>query len=67
MPFILFTLTINQWSGVRFFTLKQYLATKYPALRLDQKPKTLKRALEMGVQYGQIDLVSCVVLGPKFN
>ncbi|CAG5118266.1 unnamed protein product [Candidula unifasciata] len=47
----------NPWSGVRFFALKQYIGTKYPALQIDLRPKLLKRALEMGVQYGQIDLV----------
>ncbi|BFZ03311.1 hypothetical protein BsWGS_06350 [Bradybaena similaris] len=47
----------NPWSGVRFFALKQYIGTKYPALQIDLRPKLLKRTLEMGVQYGQIDLV----------
>ncbi|CAL1539143.1 unnamed protein product [Lymnaea stagnalis] len=47
----------NPWGGVRFFALKTYIGTKYPAIQIDLRPKILKRALEMGVQYGQIDLV----------
>uniref|UniRef100_A0A0B7B3P5 H15 domain-containing protein n=1 Tax=Arion vulgaris TaxID=1028688 RepID=A0A0B7B3P5_9EUPU len=47
----------NPWGGVRFFALKQYIGTKYPAIQIDQRPKLLKRTLEMGTQYGQIDLV----------
>ncbi|RUS75838.1 hypothetical protein EGW08_016396 [Elysia chlorotica] len=47
----------NPYSGVRFFSLKQFVATKYPSLKIDQRPKILKRILEMGVGYGQIDLV----------
>ncbi|XP_005106861.1 heterochromatin protein 1-binding protein 3 [Aplysia californica] len=47
----------NPWHGVRFFTLKQYIGSKYPAFQIDIKPKVLKRALEMGLQYGKIDLV----------
>lgn len=47
----------NPWGGVRFFALKTYIGTKYPAIQIDLRPKILKRALEMGVQYGQIELV----------
>ncbi|GFN79902.1 heterochromatin protein 1-binding protein 3-like [Plakobranchus ocellatus] len=47
----------NPWNGVRFFALKQYVGTKYPFLKIDQRPKILKRILEMGVGYGQIELV----------
>ncbi|KAI8796649.1 heterochromatin protein 1-binding protein 3 isoform X1 [Biomphalaria glabrata] len=47
----------NPWAGVRMFALKQYIGSKYPALQIDLKPKLLKRSLEMGVQYNQIELV----------
>lgn len=47
----------NPWNGVRFFSLKQYVGTKYPLLKIDQRPKILKRILEMGVGYGQIEVV----------
>ncbi|KAH9519995.1 hypothetical protein Btru_071430 [Bulinus truncatus] len=47
----------NPWAGVRAFALKQYLGSKYPALQIDLKPKLLKRYLDMGVQYNQIELV----------
>jgi len=50
----------NPWGGVRFFNLKQYIGSKYPGLRIDMRPKSLKRTLEIQQSYGKIDLVKGV-------
>ncbi|PVD38555.1 hypothetical protein C0Q70_01171 [Pomacea canaliculata] len=43
--------------GVRFHWIKQYLAAKYPALMIAQRPGHLKVALERAVNYGKVELV----------
>ncbi|KAL5019134.1 hypothetical protein ScPMuIL_004856 [Solemya velum] len=47
----------NPKKGVRFGWVKNYIATKYPALRVDLQPKKLLSALERGMRYGHIELV----------
>lgn len=47
----------NPKAGLRFNTIRQYIAGKYPALRVDVKPNYVKNALFMGVKYRYIDLL----------
>ncbi|XP_046352492.1 uncharacterized protein LOC124132564 [Haliotis rufescens] len=57
----------NPVKGVRFFSLKQYIACNYPALRVDLRPAYLKVALERGVKYGYIQLVRGVGLAGYYR
>lgn len=47
----------NPWAGTRFSGIKQYIGTKYPVFRIDMRPNSLKRALEVQHYYGKLELV----------
>lgn len=47
----------NPIKGIRFFTLKQLVASKYPALQVEIYPNKLLSALQRGMRFGQIRLV----------
>ncbi|XP_062586947.1 heterochromatin protein 1-binding protein 3-like [Saccostrea cucullata] len=47
----------NPNKGVRFFSLKQLIGSKYPALQVESYPNKLLNALDRGIRYGTIILV----------
>ena len=48
---------VNQNNGVKFYKLKNHIAGKHPALKMDERPKLLLSYLEKSVQHGVLEQV----------
>ncbi|KAK6187973.1 hypothetical protein SNE40_005887 [Patella caerulea] len=57
----------NSRHGIRFPKLKQAVAAKYPALRVDLRPRLLRNALEKGVYMKQFSVVKGVGLAGYYR